>query len=266
VRACLAHGGGLRIDHVIGLFRQWWVPEGALPADGTYLRLDHEAMVGIVILEAARVGAVIVGEDLGNVEPWVRDYLRARGVFGTSILWFEHDDAGRPRRPADWRELCLASVTTHDLPPAAGYLTGEHVELRHHLGLLERPIEEERHLDERERLAWVRALDDAGLLRPGVASAIGAGDDSFATRIDAHVEGVVEALHAYLASTPAQLIGVYLPDVAGDRRPVNQPGTVDEYPNWRVPVADSRRRPVLLEELMASPVARRLADLVGGPE
>jgi len=266
VRACLAHGGGLRIDHVIGLFRQWWVPEGALPADGTYLRLDHEAMVGIVILEAARVGAVIVGEDLGNVEPWVRDYLRARGVFGTSILWFEHDDAGRPRRPADWRELCLASVTTHDLPPAAGYLTGEHVELRHHLGLLERPIEEERHLDEGERLAWVRALDDAGLLRPGVASAIGSGDDSFATRIDAHVEGVVEALHAYLASTPAQLIGVYLPDVAGDRRPVNQPGTVDEYPNWRVPVADSRRRPVLLEELMASPVARRLADLVGGPE
>jgi 4-alpha-glucanotransferase len=268
VRASLAHGGGLRVDHIIGLFRQWWVPEGALPADGTYLRLDHEAMVGIVMLEAQRAGAVIVGEDLGNVEPWVRDYLRARGVFGTSILWFEHDDSGRPRRPADWRQLCLASVTTHDLPPAAGYLTGAHVELRHHLGLLERPIEEERALDEGERIAWVHTLDDAGLLGAGVASAIMAGtssDASFATRIDAHVEGVVEALHAFVASTPAQLIGVYLPDVVGDRRPVNQPGTIDEYPNWRVAMSDAHQRPVLLEDLMASPVARRLADLVGGP-
>jgi len=264
VRAALAHGGGLRVDHVIGLFRQWWVPAGALPADGAYLRLDHEALVGIVMLEAQRTGAVIVGEDLGNVEPWVRDYLRERGVFGTSILWFEHDDDGRPRRPADWRELCLASVTTHDLPPAAGYLSGAHVELRHHLGLLERPIEEERAIDESERVAWVHALDDAGLLGAGVASAITTpAEANFAVRIDPHVEGVVEALHAFVASTPAQLIGVYLPDVAGDRRPVNQPGTIDEYPNWRVPMSDAQHRPVLLEDLMASPVARRLAGLVG---
>src|SRR5664279_4600676 len=265
VRAALAHGGGLRVDHVIGLFRQWWVPAGALPADGTYLRLDHEALVGIVMLEAQRAGAVVVGEDPGNVEPWVRDYLRARGVFGTSILWFEHDDDGHPRRPADWRQLCLASVTTHDLPPAAGYLTGAHVELRHDLGLLERPIEEERALDESERVAWVHALDDAGLLSAGVASAISASSEAdFATIIDPHIEGVVEALHAFVASTPAQLIGVYLPDVAGDRRPVNQPGTIDQYPNWRVPMSDAQQRPVLLEDLMASPVARRLAVVVAG--
>ena len=101
VRASFRHGGGLRIDHIIGLFRQWWVPEGATPADGTYVRLDHEAMVGIVMLEATRAGAVVIGEDLGNVEPWVRDYLRARGIYGTSILWFEHDDAGHPRAPRD---------------------------------------------------------------------------------------------------------------------------------------------------------------------
>ena len=275
VRGSLRHGGGLRIDHIIGLFRQWWVPEGASPADGTYVRLDHEAMVGIVMLEASRAGAVIVGEDLGNVEPWVRDYLRGRGVYGTSILWFEHDDAGHPTPPEFWRELCLASVTTHDLPPTAGYLTGEHVELRHELGLLERPIDEEREGDEVARIAWLHALEAAGLLDPSVVSAVtmiaepgtvSPRRDNFRTRVEPHVDGIVEALHAYLAATPAQLIGIYLPDVVGDRRPVNQPGTIDEYPNWRVPMADEKERPVLLEELMASPVAARLARLVKGSD
>jgi 4-alpha-glucanotransferase len=275
VRASLRHGGGLRIDHIIGLFRQWWVPEGASPADGTYVRLDHEAMVGIVMLEASRAGAVLVGEDLGNVEPWVRDYLRARGIYGTSILWFEHDDAGHPHAPEMWRDLCLASVTTHDLPPTAGYLTGEHVELRHELGLLERPVDDERAADEAARVRWLHALDAAGLLDASIVSAVtnvaepgtvSPRRDNFRTRVEPHVDRIVEALHAYLAATPARLIGIYLPDVVGDRRPVNQPGTIDEYPNWRVPMTDEKERPVLLEELMASPVAVRLARLVNGSD
>ena len=273
VRASLRHGGGLRIDHIIGLFRQWWVPESASPADGTYVRLDHEALVGIVLLEATRAGALLIGEDLGNVEWWVRDYLRARGIYGTSILWFEHDDAGHPRTPELWRELCLASVTTHDLPPTAGYLTGEHVELRHELGLLERPVEEERGADEAARVGWLHALADAGLLDAGIVSAVAnlaapgtvsPRRNNFRSRVDPHVDEIVDALHGYLAATPARLIGIYLPDVVGDRRPVNQPGTIDEYPNWRVPMTDEKERPVLLDELMASPAAARLARLVGG--
>jgi 4-alpha-glucanotransferase len=273
VRTSFRHCGGLRIDHIIGLFRQWWVPEGASPADGTYVRLDHEAMVGIVLLEASRAGAVLIGEDLGNVEPWVRDYLRARGIYGTSILWFENDDAGLPRASELWRELCLASVTTHDLPPTAGYLTGEHVELRHELGLLERPVDDERRSDEAARIAWLQALADVGLLDPEIVSAVtkvaepgtvSPRRDNFRTRVEPYVDRIIEALYAYVAATPARLIGIYLPDVVGDRRPVNQPGTIDEYPNWRVPMADEKERPVLLEELMASPVATRLARLVSG--
>ena len=94
----------------------------------------------------------MVGEDLGTVEPWVRDYLAERGLLGTSILWFERDERRRPRcRPSSWRELCLATVTTHDLPPTAGYLAGEHVRLRDDLGLLTRPVEEERRADEADR-------------------------------------------------------------------------------------------------------------------
>ena len=88
--------------------------------------------------------------------------------------------------------------------------------------------------------------------------------NNFRTRVDPYVDGIVDALYAYLAATPARLIGIYLPDVVGDRRPVNQPGTIDQYPNWRVPMADEKERPVLLEELMASPAAARLARLVGG--
>ncbi len=162
-------------------------------------------------------------------------------------------------------------MTTHDLPPTAGYLTGEHVELRAELGLLERPVDEERATDEAERIAWLRALEDAGLLAAGVPAAVALPAepgsvaprrDNFRTRVEPHVSDIVEALHAYLGSTPARLIGIYLPDVVGDRRPVNQPGTIDEYPNWRVPMTNEKERPVLLEELMASPVARRLASLV----
>ena len=100
-------------------------------------------MIGIVALEAHRAGAVVVGEDLGTVEPWVRDYLRERGLLGTSILWFEldRDGHGGPLEAERWREFCLSSVTTHDLPPTPGYLAGEHVRLRHALGLLTRPAE-----------------------------------------------------------------------------------------------------------------------------
>ena len=107
-------------------------------------------MVSILLLEAERAGAFVVGEDLGVVEPFVRDLLSERGVLGTSILWFEVDD-GRPRPPETWRELCLATVTTHDLPPTAGYLLGEHVHLRESLGLLTRPVAEELEVSARER-------------------------------------------------------------------------------------------------------------------
>jgi 4-alpha-glucanotransferase len=269
LRGWFGRGGGLRIDHVLGLFRQWWVPEGAMPAAGAYLRLDHEAMVGIAILEAHRAGAVLIGEDLGTVEPWVRGYLRERGVFGMSILWFEHDEQGRPRRPAGWRDECLATATTHDLPPSAGYLTGEHVEIRARLGLLDRDAEHERIEDEAHRLAWLQALGDEGVLDPAVVAAVATGPGRFADRVEPHLDRILAALYAYLARTPSLLLGVYLPDVAGDRRPINQPGTSDAYPNWRLPMVDAAGRPVLLDEMFAGtgPVqarARRLARLLGG--
>ena len=96
IAAVLRHAGGVRVDHIIGLFRLWWIPAGRPPSEGTYVHYDHEAMIGVLALEAQRAGAVVVGEDLGVVEPSARDYLRSRGILGTSILWFERDGrAGR---------------------------------------------------------------------------------------------------------------------------------------------------------------------------
>jgi 4-alpha-glucanotransferase len=249
VSTILRHAGGLRVDHVIGLFRLWWIPEGARPTQGTYVRYDHEAMIGILALEAHRAGAVVVGEDLGTVEPWVRDYMRERGILGTSILWFEFDwdGDGRPLPPEKWREYCLASVTSHDLPPTAGYLAGDHVRLRDQLGILTRSLDEELEADEADRQAWLDNLRDREALPP-----------------DAGVEKTVEALHHFLAWTPSRLLNLSLADAVGERQLQNQPGTIDEYPNWRVPLTGPDGEPVMLEDIFTNQRTAELAKIISG--
>lgn len=234
LRTVLRHAGGLRIDHAIGLFRLWFVPAGQSAASGTYVRYDHEALVGILALEAHRAGAVVVGEDLGTVEPWVREYLAERGILGTSLLWFERDEHGAPKRPEQWRELALATVGSHDLPPTTAFLTGAHVELRDRLGLLTRPAEEERADALGGVEDWRALLRELGLLRP-----------------DANPAATIEALHRFLARTPSRLVGIQLVDAVGEVRTQNQPGTFREYPNWRVPLADGAGDPVWVEDLPA---------------
>ncbi|WP_395311356.1 4-alpha-glucanotransferase [Mycobacterium sp. AMU20-3851] len=249
VNAVLRHAGGVRIDHIIGLFRLWWIPAGAPPTEGTYVRYDHDALIGIVALEAMRSGAVVVGEDLGTVEPWVRDYLAARGLFGTSILWFERDrEWGRADKPlpADrWRSACLSSVTTHDLPPTAGYLAGEHIRIREELGLLTRPAAEELAHDRAEQAAWLDELRRLGLV----------GDTP-------DTDEIIRGLYAYLGLTPSKLLALALPDAVGDVRAQNQPGTTDEYPNWRVPLAGPDGRRLRLEDIFTDPRANALAEVM----
>jgi len=242
----LRHADGLRMDHVMALFRLWWVPAGAKPHQGTYVSYDHEALLAVLTLEAHRAGAVVIGEDLGTVEPWVREALDDRGILGTNVLWFERDERGVPLPPGRWRENSLAAVTTHDLPPAASLLTGAHLDLRERLGLLTRPLEEEKEADRANVQAWIDLLRGCGLLRAGAGE-----------------QETIEALHRFLAWTPARMIGVYLPDAVGDLRPHNLPGTSgDTYPNWRLPLADSGGRPVLLDELAGHPRVRSLARVL----
>ncbi|HWG63937.1 MAG TPA: 4-alpha-glucanotransferase [Streptosporangiaceae bacterium] len=250
IAAGLRHAGGLRVDHVMGLLRLWWVPAGMTPDRGAYVRYDHEAMVGVLASEARAARALAVGEDLGTVADWIREYLASRGILGTSMLWFERGPDGKPLPPGSWRRNCLAMVGTHDVPPVAAFVTGEQVELRARLGLLTRPYDAERNDAQAAVSAWRDALVAEGLLPAG-------------SRPDPAEFSV--ALHGYLARTPAMLIGVSLADAVGDRRPQNMPGTTNEYPNWRVPLCDGEGRAVLLEDLADSAHVRSVALAAARP-
>jgi len=248
VSNALRHAGGVRIDHIMGLFRLWWVPKGLGPRQGAYVRYNHEAMVGIVALEAYRAGALVIGEDLGTVEPWVRDHLAARGILGTSIMWFETGPDGWPRQPQQWREHAMSSVTSHDLPPTSSYLRGDHVELRDRLGLLTESVDEERENARRERETWLASLRQQGVLEADE-------DDP---------EQVTLAMHTLLTRTPSKVINATLTDAVGDPRTQNLPGTEDEYPNWRVPLSGPDGEPVYLEDLYSSDRVARMAKVLRG--
>ena len=242
VRGVLRHAGGIRIDHVMGLSRLWWVPRGSSPEEGTYVAQDTDALMGILALEATRAGAVIVGEDLGTVEDSMRDLLQATGVLGSAVLWFETDEHGAYHPPRTWRQEAAGSVSTHDLPTAAGWLANEHVRVRAELEQLGHSLEEEQARVATDRENLIAMLREAGLLDAG-------GD-------------VVLAMHQALVASPCRLVFGAYGDALGDLRQPNLPGTVDQYPNWRLPVADGQGRPVMVEELLVHEGVRRLTALL----
>ncbi|MEW5809241.1 MAG: 4-alpha-glucanotransferase [Actinomycetota bacterium] len=233
LRAVLSHADGLRIDHVAGLWRLWWIPPGDGPDRGTYVHYDAEAMLAVLALEAYKAGATVVGEDLGTVEPEVTQALADNEMLGCAVAWFtrDQDDEDEPLLPpARWPERAAASISTHDLPTAAGFLRGEHVRARADLGLLKDVPAEQANADS-ERAEWLTLLRSEGLLEDGVS------DET----------AVVLAMHRLLALTPSRLKLISPYDVIGEVRQPNLPGTVDEYPNWRLPL------PETLEELRADP-------------
>ena len=243
VRAALANAGAVRIDHILGMFRLWWIPDGRAATEGTYVYYDHEAMMGVILLEAQRAGAVVIGEDLGVVEPWVRDYLRERGVLGTSVVWFEKEGGGWPLRPEHYRDRALAAVNIHDLPPTLGYIRGIQTTLRSELGLLTDDIETVRAGDRLELEQVGARLHEYGCIDGAEPSE----------------RETVEGLYRYVAKTPSKLVVASLVDAVGDVRPQNMPGTgADQYPNWCVPLCDSDGEEVAIEDL---PTDERLTSL-----
>ena len=242
--ASLRDAGGLRVDHVMGLTRLWWIPAGRRPDQGAYVSYDHRASVGALAGAAARADAIAIGEDLGTVDPWIRTHLAEHHILGTTMLWFAREPDGTPLRPSHWRRACMATVGTHDVPPVAGFVTGEQVTVRAGLGLLTQPLESERAESDRNLASWQRALQREGLLLPGERP----GPAEFTV-----------ALYGYLGRTPSLLTGVSLADAVGDVRTQNIPGTSTEYPNWQIPLCDAAGRAVLLEDL---PDRRLLHDTV----
>ncbi len=240
LRSILSRAGGIRVDHVAGLFRLWWIPPHADATGGTYVSYDAEAMLGILALEAYRAGAVVIGEDLGTVSAAVTEGLQSRNMLGSTVLWFARakDADAAFIAPQDWPRNAFASISTHDLPTASGFLTGEHVRVRAGLGLLARDEADEQKqadTDRAELLAMLATLGPEPM------------EDQ---------DQMVVRMHSALAASPSTLIAASLYDVLGEVRQPNLPGTVDQYPNWRQPL------PVPLEEIFDDPRVIEISRLL----
>ncbi len=260
LQTVLRHSGGIRVDHILGLFRLFWIPRMGTPAEGAYMNYDHEAMLGILALEADRANAVVVGEDLGTFEPWVQEELRDRGVLGTSVIWFEHSPTGeRPMHPQEYRNLALSSVGTHDLPPTAGYLSGAHNQLRFQLGLMDDSFEE---MDAQD-IAWQSHVLNTAREHGFFANTSLADTDfdGLGREERGDVDDLVLGLTRFIAHTGSALTCTNLVDMVGDTRIQNQPGTnAEQYKNWCVPLSDKDGNAVLIENLEDIDLFHKVAE------
>jgi 4-alpha-glucanotransferase len=210
LRAAFRHGVGLRVDHVMGLFRLFWIPAGGGPEHGVYVRYPHRDLLDILALESERAGAFVVGEDLGTVEDLVRQEMEVRRILSYRLLWFEE------RPPSEYRAESLAALTTHDLPTLAGIWEG---------------TDPDRSV--RERLCRHAGVADG---RPTC--------------------DVAEAAYRALAGSPSRLLAATLEDALCVAERPNKPGTIAEWPNWRLAL------PLSLEELRRDPRPARLAGVL----
>lgn len=246
LRASLAHAGGVRIDHALGLSRMWLVPEGASPDEGAYVRYPFQDMMRLIALESWRHRAIVIGENLGTVPEGFNEQIARAGMLGMDVLWFNREGTwpGAPfRAPGGWSRQALATTTTHDLPTVAGWWQGTDIRWRAELGLLAegRGIEAEQAERGQDR---VRLWEDLGR-----AGTVGAGDPL-------PPEAPVTAVLDFVAQTPAPLLVVPLEDMLGLQEQPNLPGTVDTHPNWR------RRMPLPVESLFEEPGAAGRAALL----
>ncbi|UCF19886.1 MAG: 4-alpha-glucanotransferase [Gemmatimonadota bacterium] len=245
LRNALEHAGALRIDHVMGLFRQYWVPRGRPATDGAYVRFPANDLLGILALESHRNSAMIVGEDLGTVPRGLPSRLARWGILSSSVLYFQRDRRGGFKPSRDYSRRALVTANTHDHPPLAGYWIERDLELRRQAGELARPAElDAARLDrEVERRALIRRLRAERCLP--------------AENHSVTPDRLCAAVYRFLSRTPAPLVGVWLDDLAGETEPLNLPGIgLDRYGSW------SRRAGTKLERLRDDPTpAKTLASL-----
>jgi len=252
LRSNMSRQGALRIDHVMALFRQWWVPRGRTSSGGGYVHYPLADLAGILALESHRRQCLVIGEDLGTVPPEVRRAMSDYRIYSYRVLWFERDGAGHFLPPGAYPEASLATVSTHDLPPLAGYLRGTDLELRAGLGIdpdADAGLAAQGAERAETQKMLLEVLSEAGLWPvQGEASAREEAGGGPAT--------LAEATQLYLAYASAALLTLQPEDWLGMELPVNMPGTHAEYPNWR------RKLVMDWPELLASAGVRRLAALV----
>lgn len=247
LRNNLRYGGAIRIDHVMTLFRLFWIPRGQPASTGTYVHYPSDDLLAILALESERAGTLVIGEDLGTVPDWVRERLERAGVLSYRVFYFERNGDGSYKPPSAYPAQALAVATTHDLPTLTGYWEASDIDTRAKLGLIPSDQAKITMLADRrmEKLRILAALKTEGLLPAGVSE-----DPARTPMMTAEL---VEAIHVYLARTPAWIVLANVEDVLGTPCQTNVPGTVEQHPNW------SRKLSATVEELMQDQRFQRLA-------
>ncbi len=243
IRNNMRYYGALRLDHVMSLFRLWWVPGGFSPTDGAYVHYPFRQLLSVLALESARGACMVVGEDLGVVPDELRKAMPEFGLYHYKVLLWEKID-GRFRRPEEYARRALATVTTHDMPTLKSYWEGRDLDLRRGLNLY--PSIEIDHEMTRQRVVdreWLQiALREQGLISQPVGGEF--------------TPALAQALHLYLARTASALVALQIEDLLGMIDPVNVPGTDREYPNWQ------RKLSAEIEDIaMRQDIAERLAEI-----
>ncbi|MBH0193681.1 MAG: 4-alpha-glucanotransferase [Nitrospira sp.] len=248
LRRNFRYGGAIRLDHVMALFRLFWIPRGLPASKGTYVHYPADDLLAILALESVRAKVLVIGEDLGTVPDWVRQRLGTAGVLSYRVFYFERTWEGGWKPPGAYPSQSLAVAATHDLPTLSGYWDRADIETRADLGFFSSEGAKMSALAERQRekAAIMAALRSEGLWPPGLP------DD--AAHGPAMTWELARAIHVYLARTPAWLVLANVEDVIGARAQTNVPGTVDQHPNWR-----RKLRPTV-EELIRDDRFKQLAD------
>ncbi|WP_127751610.1 4-alpha-glucanotransferase [Devosia sp. 1566] len=245
IRSNMAHAGGLRIDHVMGLARLYCIPEGKSSAEGAYVSFPLDDLIGVLALESQRQQCLVVGEDLGTVPPGFREQLAAANILSYRVLFFEQDfQTGTFVPPDQYPELALTVTGSHDLPTLEAWWEGDDITLKDSLGLYgtEEETRSQQERRDRERLNILEAFTQAGLFSPAPRIA------------DVSPELFAREAHRFLGMTRSTLLVTQLDDMTGDIAPVNVPGTSTEHPNWR------RKYAMTIEELAEDPDAWSLVE------
>jgi 4-alpha-glucanotransferase len=248
LRQNMRHAGAIRIDHAMGLTRLYWIPDGAPPAQGAYVRYPLQDLVRVLTLESSRERCLVIGEDLGTVPKGFRQVMARAGVLSYRLLYFERSKAGGYLSPKRYPANALVSVSTHDLPTLEGFWVARDLEWRDRLALWpDKATAASAYADRTSGTALlIAALKRAGLLVEEFAA-------------DQHEQlpsDVLLATHRFLAQTPSALMMLQIEDTLGEVEQVNLPGTVDQHPNWR------RKLPYMIDDLGTLPMLRQLSAVL----
>ncbi|MDI6853603.1 MAG: 4-alpha-glucanotransferase [Deltaproteobacteria bacterium] len=247
LRANLPENGMLRLDHVMALFRLFWIPHREEKVAGAYVEYPARELLAILALESQRRRTLIIGEDLGTVAPHIRRELRKRGIFSYRVFYFERDRQGRFKNPQAYPRQAMAAVTTHDLPTLAGFWEEEDIKIKQKLDLYPQKgmAAAEKKSRKKDRAGLMDALKRQKVLSENLFAKAPA-DKSLPAEIRF---GVLE----YLGQSAAALAEIRLEDVFGVSEQQNMPGTIAEYPNWR------KKLPLSLAQMRQAPELQELA-------